>query len=98
MTALGKRLIQSAMEAASIARNEADSSTYRVHVPREVDVKAIRTRQGLTQEEFAARYGFAASAVREWEQKRRMPDPAARAYLVVIDREPEAVARALQAA
>jgi putative transcriptional regulator len=61
-------------------------------------VKAIRTRQGLTQEEFAARYGFAVSAVREWEQKRRMPDPAARAYLVVIDREPEAVARALQAA
>jgi len=49
----------------------------------------------LSQQKFAARFGFALSALRNWEQGRRQPDPAARAFLRVIDREPEAVSRAL---
>jgi putative transcriptional regulator len=46
MATLGKRLLQAAEEACVIARGEADPSTYKVHVPAEIDVKAIR--QGLT--------------------------------------------------
>lgn len=95
MTSLGKRLIQSAHEAAAIARGEADPSTYRVFVPEDVDVRAIRTGLGLTQDEFSRRFGFTLSALRDWEQRRRRPDTAARAYLQVISREPEAVARGL---
>lgn len=95
MTSLGKRLVQAAHEAVTIARGEANPSTYRAYVPEEVDVRAIRTQLGLTQDEFSRRFGFALSALRDWEQKRRQPDTAARAYLQVISREPEAVERGL---
>jgi len=60
-----------------------------------VDVAAIRKQSGLSQSAFAARYGLPVATVRDWEQGRRAPEGAARAYLTVIAREPEAVARAL---
>lgn len=85
-------------DALAIVRGEADPSTYRVHVPPVIDVRAIRKRTGLSQERFAHRFGLSPAAVRDWEQKRRNPDPAARALLIVIDREPEAVERALSSA
>ncbi len=66
-----------------------------VYVPEYVDVKALRRRLGLTQERFAARYGFKLATVRDWEQARRRPVGPARVLLSVIDREPEAVERAL---
>lgn len=58
-------------------------------------MRAVRNRSGLSQGDFAARYGFSRSAVQDWEQKRRRPEAAARVLLTVIDREPEAVERAL---
>jgi putative transcriptional regulator len=64
-------------------------------VPEEVDVVAIRTQLGLSQGEFATRFGFKLDALQNWEQGRRRPDGAARAFLRVIEREPEAVLRAL---
>jgi putative transcriptional regulator len=96
MTMLGKRLVQAAHEARAIARGDADPATYRVHVASDVDVAKIRGDLGLTQAEFARAFGFPAGTVRDWEQGRRQPDTAARAYLTVIGREPEAVRRALQ--
>lgn len=85
-------------EAVAFAKGEADASRYRVHVPKRVDVKAIRTRLGMTQEEFAARFGFSVNTLRHWEQGKRQPEGATRAYLLVIDRDPKAVQKALQAA
>jgi len=85
-------------DAEAIAKGTADPATYRVHVPDTVDVKAIRERRGLSQQAFAARYGFSVAAVRDWEQGRRVPEAPARSFLIVIDREPEAVDRALSAA
>jgi putative transcriptional regulator len=73
----------------------ADKSLYRVHVPEKVDVRKIRTRLGLSQEAFAATYGFALSAVRDWEQGRRKPERSARILLKIVEKEPEAVTRAL---
>ena len=67
-------------------------------VPPEVDVAATRKRTGLSQDRFAKRFGFSAAAVRVWEQRRRWPDAAARTLLIVIDREPQAVERALRVA
>lgn len=58
-------------------------------------VRHARRRSGLTQEAFAARYRIPLGTLRDWEQGRREPDAAALAYLRVIEREPEAVARAL---
>jgi putative transcriptional regulator len=98
MTSLGKRLIRAAKEARAIVRGEADPSTYEIHIPSELDVRAIRGGLGLTQEEFARRYGFTAARIRDWEQGRSKPGGAQRAYLMVIEREPEAVNRALTAA
>lgn len=60
-----------------------------------VDVRAVRERLGLTQEQFAWRYGLDVSAIRNWEAGRRKPDPAALGYLRVIDHLPEQVSRVL---
>jgi len=95
MTTLGKRLIQSAKEARKIVRGEASSKSYKMHIPAKIDVKAVRVRLNLTQEEFSIRFGLTLARVRDWEQGRSSPDSAARAYLTVIEREPKAVARAL---
>jgi len=72
-----------------------DKSGYRIHVPARVNVKKIRTRLGLSQGSFAQTYGFALSAVRDWEQGRRQPERSARILLKVVEKEPEAVTRAL---
>lgn len=85
-------------EAVAIARNEADPATYKVHVPSDIDVRAIRRQLGMTQERFASAFGFPVATLRDWEQGRARPDTSARAYLLVISREPQAVERALQAA
>ncbi|MBS0640906.1 MAG: helix-turn-helix domain-containing protein, partial [Proteobacteria bacterium] len=60
-----------------------------------VDVRQIRERLGLTQEQFALRFGLDLDAVRNWEHGRRTPDLAARLYLRVIDAAPGAVLAAL---
>jgi DNA-binding transcriptional regulator YiaG len=66
--------------------------------PAKVDVRAVREKMHLSQSEFAARFGFTAAAVRQWEQGRRQPHGPARVLLTIIDREPNAVRRALAVA
>jgi putative transcriptional regulator len=85
-------------EAVAYARGEAKKSDYRVHVPVVIDVQAIRTRLGMTQEEFAGQFGFSVNTLRHWEQGKRQPEGPTRAYLLVIDRAPKAVLKALHAA
>jgi putative transcriptional regulator len=85
-------------EAVAYAQRTADPTRYGVHIPEDVDVKAIRTKLGMTQEEFAGRFGFSVNTLRHWEQGRRVPEGPTRAYLLVIDRDPKAVQRALRKA
>ena len=59
------------------------------------NVKAIRERLRLSQKQFADIFGLSLSVVRDWEQRRFIPDQAARTLLKVIDRNPEAVKQAL---
>jgi len=59
--------------------------------PLTVDVRKLRERLGLTQEQFSLRFGLELDAVRNWEYGRREPDAAAKSYLSVIERDPEAV-------
>jgi putative transcriptional regulator len=89
------KIMQGVEEARAYLEGTADKSRYRVHVPKNVDVKKIRRRLGLSQEGFAQTYGFALSAVRDWEQGRRKPERSARILLKIVEREPEAVTRAL---
>jgi putative transcriptional regulator len=71
---------------------------FAVHIPEEVDVKAIRRRLKLSQPKFAQTFGFSVGRVRDWEQRRFPVDAPSRVFLTVIDREPAAVLRALDAA
>lgn len=60
------------------------------------DVKVIRGRLGLSQKEFAKRFGFSIETIRNYEQGHRQPNGPARTLLRVIASEPDAVARALK--
>ncbi|MGH6900028.1 MAG: helix-turn-helix domain-containing protein [Geminicoccaceae bacterium] len=60
-----------------------------------LDVRAIRERLGMSQPEFAARFGISVKTLRNWEQGHRQPEGPARAYLTVIKNDPEAVMNAL---
>lgn len=89
----GERLIEAANEAVRFARGEnTGARVWRVELP---DVPAIRRKLGFTQQEFAARFGVSLGTLRNWEQGVRLPEGPARVLLTVIDREPEAVKRAL---
>jgi putative transcriptional regulator len=90
------RILAGLAEVVEIAEGRAEPA--RVHVPDNIDVKAVREQLGLTQRAFALRYGFSPSAVADWEQERRRPEAAARILLKVIATEPEAVDRALATA
>ena len=74
-------------------------------LPDRIDVAAIRRRlsQGfsympLSQADFARRYGFSPSAVRDWEQGRRKPEASARVLLMLIADQPHLVDEAIRAA
>ena len=60
-------------------------------------VRALRTRLGLSQAQFALRFGFTIDTVQQYEQGRRTPSGPASTLLRVIDADPEAVMRALRA-
>jgi putative transcriptional regulator len=62
------------------------------------ELRLTREKTGLSQSRFAKRYRINLARLRDIEQGRTMPDSAFLAYLKVIEREPEAVDRALNAA
>ena len=96
MSKLGESLLRGANQALAHARGErTKAKVHKVVVPQHVDVKAIRSKLHLTRMEFANRYGFCVRTLEKWEQGVREPDGAARAYLVVIDRNHKAVEAAL---
>ena len=57
--------------------------------------RVLRHRLGMTQEQFANSYGIPLHSLRQYEMARYMPPPATRAYLKVIEAEPEVVKRAV---
>lgn len=85
-------------QAVAYAKQESRAADYRVHIPVDIDVKAIRGKLALTQTQFAARFGFSVNTLRHWEQGKRQPEGPTRAYLVVIAKTPKAVERALRVA
>jgi putative transcriptional regulator len=67
-----------------------------VSVPSEVDVRALRHRLGMTQNLFAARFGFPLATLWHWEYGRRRPSGASLTLLNVIACNPRAVLQALR--
>ena len=60
----------------------------------EIDIRALRDRLKLTQEQFALRFAIDLDTLQNWERKRRKPDSAVQAYLRVIARSPEVASEA----
>ena len=95
----GDELIQGMKNAVAHARGKKPAvRETRVAIPAKVNIAAIRRKLGLTQHAFALRFGFSVKNIRNWEQGIRQPEGSARAYLLVIERRPDAVEEALSAA
>ncbi len=82
-------------EAIGHARGTKAGAGVREFRPRAVDVKELRQRVGMTQEQFAARFGFSVATLRHWERGDRAPGGPALVLLNVIARDHKAVMRAL---
>ncbi len=95
MSKAGSRIIKSARRALAFAEGK-ERAGFRVHVPDEIDVKAVRRKVGLSQADFARRFGFSQRTVQDWEQGHRMPSGPSRVLLHLIAREPEIVMRVLR--
>ena len=67
----------------------------RLHVPKKIDVSAIRRKTGLSQQMFSARIGVSTGTLRNWEQGRRTPDGPARVLLAMLARNPRLVEETL---
>jgi putative transcriptional regulator len=79
----------------AIAHAKGDATGVRVFTPTAVDVAAVRERVGLSQAQFAARFGFSVSTLRHWERGDRQPQGAALVLLNLIERDPPGVLRLL---
>ena len=98
MTKFGDDLIAALGQVLAHVRGDESGigAVHRIEVARDaIDVKAVRKRVGLTQDAMARVLDVSRSGYRKWEQHaRRVPGPV-RTLLVVMQREPEAVMRAL---
>lgn len=87
-----KVLKKSLEEVIRFERGELQLKTTEV-VPPLIDVKKLRADIGLSQSDFAARYGFSTAAIRNWEQGLREPEGPARTLLALIERNPQLIER-----
>ncbi|MGQ0662522.1 MAG: helix-turn-helix domain-containing protein [Pseudomonadota bacterium] len=95
-TNAGRRLARALGEVLADVRGETPLPVLAT-VPAKVNVREVRRKTGLTQRAFAARFGVNGRTLQDGEQGRYQPDAMARALLLIIEREPEAVRRALAA-
>lgn len=68
-----------------------------VHEFTALDVKAVRAKVGMSQNEFASAFGISVSTLRHWERGDRTPHGPALVLLNVVAKEPKAVLKALRA-
>ena len=95
---VGASIIEGLKQAIAWTRGENDNVRVTlVHVPG-VDVRKVRTKMGLSQAQFATKFGFPPATLRNWEQGRSRPDAPTRVLLAVIAKHPEAVEDVLRKA
>jgi putative transcriptional regulator len=94
MSKAAERIIQGLREAVAHARGDKVPG-LRLHVPKKVDVAAIRQKTGLSQEAFSMRIGVSTGTLRNWEQGRRNPEGPARVLLAMLARNPRLVEETL---
>ena len=94
-TSVGLEVEEALKEVLAHRPGEIDLACRIVDDPSAERIVALRKRLKLSRRRFAERFGLDARAVQDWEQGRHTPDRAARVLLTVIDKDPEAVERAL---
>lgn len=90
-----QKLVESVKQMGSIMQGK--SIPHRRTVLKTVDVKALREKLGLTQNQFSGMIGVSIKTLQNWEQGRREPEGPAKALLRVVEMEPQAVMNALHA-
>jgi putative transcriptional regulator len=94
-TVTGASLLQGLKEAVDYTRGKIKLDSVEVDLP-PIDAGAIRKKLNLTQEEFSEKYKLSLSTLRNWEQKRRVPQGPARILLLLIQARPEEIADLLK--
>ncbi len=92
---LFEELTRSIRQAGAIARGE--KKPARRHELTPSRILAVRERSGLSQSQFARLLNVSVKTLQNWEQARREPTGPAKALLRIVEREPAAALRALQA-
>jgi putative transcriptional regulator len=95
---VGKRIIEGLEQAVAWSRGKNDRVRVTlVQVP-EIDVRELRQKMGLSQAQFATKFGLPPATLRNWEQGRARPDAPTRVLLAVIAKHPETVEEVLRKA
>lgn len=92
---LFEELTRSIRQAGAIARGERKPARRHELTPSRI--LAVRERSGLSQAQFARLLNVSVKTLQNWEQARREPTGPAKALLRIVEREPAAALRALQA-
>jgi putative transcriptional regulator len=95
---VGARIIEGLEQAISWSKGENDRVRVTLVAAPEVDVRGVRQKMGLSQAQFATKFGIPPATLRNWEQGRSHPDAPTRVLLAVIARHPEAVEDVLRKA
>jgi putative transcriptional regulator len=95
---VGESIINGLKQAIAWTRGEDDNVRVTLVQAPEVDVREVRRKMGLSQAQFATRFGLPPATLRNWEQGRSRPDAPTRVLLAVIARHPEAVEDVLRKA
>ena len=96
MSVLGENILEGLEDALHYAKGNTEGQrSHNVSVPQNINVKAIRRKLQMSQQEFSDSFGFSIHSIRNWEQGKRHPRGTARVLLTVIERNPQAVQHAL---
>lgn len=92
---LFKELARSIRQAGAISRGEKKASRRAELTPSRI--QSVRERSGLSQAQFARLLNVSVRTLQNWEQARREPTGPGKALLRIVEKEPAAALRALQA-
>ena len=88
-----KKLVASIKEAGEIkAGRKAPSRIYEINPP---EIKNVREKLNVSQNEFALMIGVSVRTLQNWEQGRRKPEGPAKALLRIASKNPSALLDAL---
>lgn len=94
---IGNEIIRGMTEAVEYIRgNKRTAKVHKVEIPNEIDVREIREHLNLSRKEFADSFGFSSRTLQHWEQGDRVPHGSARVLLLLLQRDPAAIAKLLR--